>query len=159
MKHAFELWADGQEFRSPVRYGFAVETHRLRALHESREFRDFASELAGTSMRPTYSGYLFYEDGDFIGLHKDLPACELTLLVAVRGTCPPLVVHQELRGLSAQELKELAEASGGAPDGGKSFPVLQESIVALFGGGLPHQTRPVPAGGASIVATLCYAGA
>jgi hypothetical protein len=159
VKDAYELWADGQEFRSPVRYGIAIESNRLRQLHESREFRNFARELAGTPMEPTYSAYLYYDVGDFIGLHTDLPACKLTLLVAVAGPCPPLVAHHELRDLSAQQLKELAEASDGAPDGGTNVPVVQGSVVALFGGGLPHQTRPIPVGGASIVGTLCYAGA
>jgi hypothetical protein len=158
VKEAYELWADGQEFRSPVRYGFAPETNDLKGLHGSRGLRELASELADTDVEPTYSGYLFYEDGDFIGLHTDLPACELTLLVAVGDDCPPLVVHPELAGMPAEELKALSETSHGAPAGGLALPIVPGSAVALFGGGLPHQTRPILQGRASVVATLCYAG-
>jgi hypothetical protein len=158
VKDAYELWADGQEFRSPVRYGFAPETSDLRSLHGSRELRDLASHLADAPVEPTYSGYLFYEDGDFIGLHTDLPACELTLLVAIGDGCPPVVVHPELAGMPAEELKALSETSRGAPQGGLALPIVPGSAVALFGGGLPHQTRPIPQGRASVVATLCYAG-
>jgi hypothetical protein len=157
-KDAYELWADGQEFRSPVRYGFAPETSDLKRLHGSRELRELAGELADAVVEPTYSGYLFYEDGDFIGLHTDLPACELTLLVAVEDDCPPLVVHPELAGMGGEELKALSEVSRGAPEGGLALPIVPGSTIALFGGGLPHQTRPIPEGRASIVATLCYAG-
>ena len=92
-KDAFELWADGQEFRSPVSYGIAFDTERLHALHFGGELRELANGLAGRDMEPTYSGYLYFEDGDFIGLHTDLPACELTFLAPVRPACPPLVVH------------------------------------------------------------------
>lgn len=158
VKDVYELWADGQEFRSPVRYGFAPETNDLKSLHGSRELRDLASELADAQVEPTYSGYLFYEDGDFIGLHTDLPACELTLLVAVADDCPPLVVHPEFVGVPAEELKDLSETSRGAPKGGLALAIVPGSAIALFGGGLPHQTRPIPQGRASIVATLCYAG-
>jgi hypothetical protein len=159
VRDAYELWADGQEFRSPVRYGFAPETNDLRDLHESRKLRDLASELADARVEPTYSGYLYYEEGDFIGLHTDLPACELTLLVAVGNSCPSLVVHPELVGRDGGQLKTLSEASGGAPEGGLALPIVPGSAIALFGGGLPHQTRPIAPGRASIVATLCYAGA
>jgi hypothetical protein len=158
VKEAYELWADGQEFRSPVRYGFAPETNDLKSLHGSRVLRDLASHLADAPVEPTYSGYLFYEDGDYIGLHTDLPACELTLLVAIGDGCPPLVVHPELAGMPPEELKALSERSHGAPQGGLALPIVPGSVVALFGGGLPHQTRAIPQGRASIVATLCYAG-
>jgi hypothetical protein len=158
VKDEYELWTDGQEFRSPVQYGFAPETTDLNGLHSSAELRNLASELTDGVAEPTYSGYLFYEDGDFIGLHTDLPACELTLLVAVADDCPALVVHPELAGMQPEELKALSEASHGAPNGGLALPIVPGSAIALSGGGLPHQTRPIPRGRASIVATLCYAG-
>jgi len=157
-KDAFELWADGQEFRSPVSYGIAFDTERLHDLHFGGELRELANGLAGRDMEPTYSGYLYFEDGDFIGLHTDLPACELTFLAPVRPACPPLVVHPELAGMGPERLKELAEAVHGTPTGGTELPIATGGLVALFGGGLPHQTRPVRPGGASVVATLCYAG-
>ena len=158
VKDAYELWADGQEFRSPVRYGIAFDTTCLRELHTSPELRRTASELAGQEMTPTYSGYLYYEDGDYIGLHTDLPACELTFLAPVGPDCPPLVVHRELAGLPPERLKDLAEAAGGAPEGGNALPIVPGSLVALFGGGLPHQTRPVATDRPAVVATLCFAG-
>jgi hypothetical protein len=153
---AYELHADGQDFRSPVQFGVSSPGEELRQLHESDELRALADELAGVEMTPSKVNYLYYETGDRIGLHTDLPACELVLLAAFDPVAPPLVVHPELRGLSPEELAELAEAAEGAPAGGLSIPLDESALVGLFGGGLPHQTRPVPPGSEAIVATLCY---
>lgn len=156
---AYEVRADGQEFRSPVRYHVSEHGGRLRALHEGDELCGLAADLAGTEMRPTKAGYLFYERDDRIGLHTDLPACELVLLAALDPVAPPLVVHPELRSLTPEELAELAVAVDGAPAGGVNVPLDDSAVVGLFGGGLPHQTRPVGAGSEAVVLTLCYAGA
>jgi hypothetical protein len=158
VKDKYELWTDGQEFRSPVSYGIAFDTASLRDMHASDEMVELACHLAGRRMEPTYSGYLYFEDGDFIGLHTDLPACELTFLSPVAAECPPLVVHPELVGTRPEELKELSEATYGSPPGGMTLAIVPDSLVALFGGGLPHQTRRVATGAPSIMATLCYAG-
>ena len=156
--HAYELHADGQDFRSPVSFGSAEAGAELRALHESSELRTLANELAGTEMEPSKVGYLYYGVGDRIGLHTDLPACELVLLAAFDPAAPPLVVHPELRALTPEQLAALAEETDGAPPGGISVALDDAALVGLIGGGLPHQTRPVAAGAESVVATLCYVG-
>jgi hypothetical protein len=156
---AYELHADGQDFRSPVRFGFSDPGEELRGLHESSDLRTLARELSGTSMEPSKVGYLYYSAGDRIGLHTDLPACELVLLAAFDAAAPPLVVHPELRSLTPEELAELAASTGGAPPGGISVTLDDAGLVGLLGGGLPHQTRPVAPGAEAVVATLCYAAA
>jgi hypothetical protein len=155
---AYELHADGQEFRSPIRLGFSEPGAELQRLHESSALRTLASELAGVEMEPTTTGYLYYGVGDRIGLHTDLPACELVLLAAIDPVAPPLVVHPELRTLTPEQLAELAERTDGTPPGGISVPLDDAALVGLIGGGLPHQTRPVARGSEAVVATLCYAG-
>jgi hypothetical protein len=156
---AYELHADGQDFRSPVRFGVSSPGEELTRLHESDELRALADELAGVKMEPSKVNYLYYGAGDRIGLHTDLPACELVLLAAIDPTAPPLVVHPELRDRTPEELAELAEAVDGAPSGGVSVPLDASALVGLIGGGLPHQTRPVAPGSEAVVATLCYVAA
>jgi hypothetical protein len=156
--HAYELRADGQEFRSPVSFGISETGAELRRLHESSDLCTLASTLAGTEMEPTKAGYLYYGAGDRIGLHSDLPACELVLLAAFDSVAPPLVVHPELRTLTPEQLVELAASTDGAPPGGISVTLDDAALVGLIGGGLPHQTRPVARGSEAVVATLCYAG-
>jgi hypothetical protein len=155
---AYELHADGQDFRSPVSFGISEPGAELRGLHESSELRTLANELAGTEMEPSKVGYLYYGAGDRIGLHTDLPACELVLLAAFDSVAPPLVVHPELRTLTPEQLAELAEKTDGAPPGGIAVTLDDAALVGLIGGGLPHQTRPVAPGSEAVVATLCYVG-
>ena len=152
----YELGVGGQEMRSPVRLG-TDEGDRLREAHESEEMVALASELGGRPMEPSHTAYLYYREGDFIGLHLDLPACELTFLAGVDDDAPPLVVHPELRGRAPEELLELARATNGLPDGGVALPVAPGALVALDGGVAPHHT-PLhrPARRASALATLCY---
>jgi hypothetical protein len=156
---AFELHADGQDFRSPVRFHTSVEGDVLRAIHESRHLCALASDVAATPMRPSKAAYLFYETDDHIGLHTDLPACELVLLAALDAGAPPLVIHPDLRSLTPEELADVAIGANGAPPGGVEIPLDDSAVVALFGGGLPHQTRPVGARLGAAVATFCYVGA
>jgi hypothetical protein len=156
---AYELHADGQDFRSPVRFGVSSPGEELRTLHESPELRALAGKLAGVEMVPSKVNYLYYGLGDRIGLHTDLPACELVLLAAFDQVAPPLIVHPELRELSPEALAKLAEDADGAPAGGISIPLDESGLVGLFGGGLPHQTRPVEPGSEAVVATLCYVAA
>src|SRR3954453_675598 len=155
---AYELHADGQDFRSPVSLGMAEAGPELKGLHESSELVTLARELAGTEMQPSKANYLYYGVGDRIGLHTDLPACELVLLVAFDSFAPPLIVHPELRTLTPEQLAELAEQTDGTPAGGISVPLDDAALVGLIGGGLPHQTRPVALGAEATVATLCYVG-
>lgn len=156
---AYELNADGQDFRSPVRFGISSPGEELRRLHESTDLRTLANELAGSSMEPSKVGYLYYRAGDRIGLHTDLPACELVLLAAFDAGAPPLVVHPELRSLTPKELAALAESTDGSPPGGISVTLDDSAVVGLIGGGLPHQTRPIAPGSEAVVATLCYVAA
>ena len=152
----YQLGVGGQEMRSPVRLVVA-EGDRLRETHESEQMVALASELAGRPMQPSHTAYLYYREGDFIGLHLDLPACELTFLAGVDNDAPPLVVHPELRGRSPEELLELARATDGLPEGGVALPVAPGALIALDGGVAPHHTpRHRPAGIASALASLCY---
>jgi hypothetical protein len=155
---AYELDADGRDFRRPVSYRIAHPGDGLRLLHEGEACPRLASELAAEPMEPSKVGYLYYNPGDRIGLHTDLPECQLVLLAAIESTAPPLVVHPELKHLTPEELTRLAEDADEAPDGRISLPLDDTSLVAMFGGGLPHQTRPVAAGSEAVVATLCHVG-
>lgn len=155
---AYELGAGGQKMRSPMRFLAAFGGETLCEIHESDAMAELASRLAGREMRPSETAYLYFRSGDFIGLHTDLPACELTFLVPVGASAPPLVVHPELRATEPADLLELARRSSGTPEGGVAIPLPSEGLLALDGRLAPHQTRPVANGEDAIIATLCYAG-
>jgi hypothetical protein len=154
----YQLGVEGQEMRSPMRFGTSGGAV-LAAIHEHDDLRELASGLAGRPMTPSKSAYLYFEeDDDRIGLHMDLPACELTLVVGIAGDAPPLVAYPELQGTPPQELLRLAQQSDGAPPGGTPFELAPGEVVALVGGRVPHQTPPAHRREAGIVASLCYVG-
>src|SRR4051812_33900364 len=117
----YQLGVDGQEMRSPMRFATSGGV-ALAAIHEHDDLRELISRLAGRPMTPSKSAYLYFEeDDDRIGLHTDLPACELTLVVGIAGDAPPLVTYPELQGTPPAELLQLAQRSDGAPAGGTPF--------------------------------------
>lgn len=153
---AFELGADGQEMRSPMRIASAPAGDRLSALHRHPEAVATASSLAGRDLEPSECGYIFYRTGDFIGLHRDLPSCEFVLLTALFGEAPALVVYPALMETPAEALLSLARDFQGAPAGGQTVEFSERGLVALDGIIAPHQTPPTGGGRPAGLATLCY---
>jgi hypothetical protein len=153
----FELGVDGQEMRSPMRFRAAMGRDALAALHADRELLELVADLVGRPMIPSHATYLYFADEtDFIGLHKDVPACELVVLVGIDGDAPSLVVHPELRDRPAEELVRLAERTAGTPPGGHAHPVRAGELVALVGRSVPHQTPPELRSRRGAIASLCY---
>ena len=106
-------------------------------------------------MRPTRASYLYYEPGDFMGLHTDLPSCALTMLTSLGGDAPPLVVHPELPSLEPSRLEEIAHAGVLRP-GGVPLPVSERGVSMLLGSETPHHRPVVDAEHDVVVVTLCY---
>lgn len=154
----YDLGGNGQKVRSPMRFRAAFAREALQRVHESDILAELASELSGCEMQPTETAYLYFGRGDFIGLHTDIPACELTFLVPLGAAAPPLVAHPELRGREPSDLLELARQTHGAPDGGLAFPLPADGLLVLTGQVAPHQTRPVGDAADAVLATLCFAG-
>jgi hypothetical protein len=156
----YQLGADEQKMRSPVRFATSDGDEVLHSVHHHPLLLDFVLGLVGRAMYPSKCAYLYFRDGnDFIGLHTDIPACELTLLLGLTGDGGRLVIYPELRDKSPQRLLETGRRANGAPEGGSSLPFHSAEIIALVGGRVPHQTprrnheTPVVA-----LATLCYVG-
>ena len=127
----------------------------LRALHEGNRVRELLRELTGLHFFATRASYLFYEPGDFIGLHTDLDACQVTLVTSVLGSPDPLVLHPELAAMPGPVLLALSRRSAGVPAGGEPVAVPHGGVLVLRGSRVPHH-RP-PARSECAVATLCYA--
>lgn len=153
---AYELGTNGQRVRSPMRFLASFGGETLQRIHESRALTDVATTIAGCAMQPSETAYLYFRDGDGIGLHTDIPACELTFLVPLGDAAPPLVVHPELRDEDPNEMLALARRSQGAPAGGVVVPLPRNGLLALDGRIAPHQTKPVAGAGDAVLATLCY---
>ena len=154
----YELGVNGQRVRSPMRFLASFGGAALQTVHESDALTEVASRITGCTMRPSETAYLYFREGDGIGVHTDIPACELTFLVPLGDAAPPLVVHPELRDTDPVDILALAQRSSGAPDGGVAIPLPHQGVLALDGRVAPHQTRPVSGSVDAVLATLCYVG-
>ncbi|MFG1878526.1 hypothetical protein ACGFIV_27145 [Sphaerisporangium sp. NPDC049003] len=123
-------------------------------LHQ-RTLVDRLGGMLGRSVQAVVSSYLYYGRGDFIGLHTDQGACQLTVLVLLDGTAGPLWVHPELCGLSAAELLQHTREHGVCPPGGVAVD-LGDGPTLLHGQLLPHHRSPHEDDREIALAAFCY---
>lgn len=95
----------------------------------------------GAIVTPIRAGYLYHRCGDYMGIHTDPYGCELVLLTLLSGPTEPLHCHLELADTPFEEIHNLAQASGGLPEGGTPFEI--SSMPFLFSGQrIPHHRTP-----------------
>jgi hypothetical protein len=114
------------------------------------------SKIAGIAMKPVQSNYLYYEPGDFLGLHHDQARCPYTVIALLGGPAEPLCLHPELIGVPPAELADLVEPGGHR--GGTNVSLDKETL--LFAGGvLPHHRPPHQAPAPITIVTFCFTDA
>ncbi len=147
---------DDQSISSPRRMHATAGGPVLRAIQRDEALLDMIEHAAGHRVAPTRAAYIFYEPGDYLGLHRDSTLCEVTLLTGVGGALDPLIVHPELVGLPAEELLYVSRAHDATPPGGVGAEVpAAGSFLMLSGSKVPHHRPPASRHGS--VATLCFA--
>jgi hypothetical protein len=128
----------------------------LQAIHRSEVRLALLERVAGRPLMPTRGSYIYYEPGDYIGLHRDASACAVTLITSVAGVLDPLVVHPSLVGVPPEELVAISRAHSAMPPGGIRVAVPGGGrFLMLLGSTVPHH-RPAALDFCTI-ATLCYA--
>lgn len=118
-----------------------------------------SSQLGGLlhmRLRLTHSSYLYYERGDFLGLHRDHRSCRITLLLWLAGPAGPLHVHPELHELNEEDLLRTALTWDGHPPGGELVD-LGQGPVLVPGHSVPHHRPPHPYAEELVLATFCFA--
>ena len=123
-----------------------------RVLHEvhwaGSASRLIAAETSAVVV-PTTAAYLYFRSGDFIGIHTHDHGCELTLLTLLTllsGAVEPLHCHLHQVDVPLDEVRVLAEATGGLPRGGTPFNITAAPLL-LSGLRIPHQYRPLDRAG------------
>ncbi|MGP4050246.1 hypothetical protein [Streptomyces sp. 2A115] len=142
---------DGQQFLGPARFWYSLEGPRREALHERLEPRVHA--LTGRPLRPVQSNYLYYEQGDFLGLHHDQVRCPYTVIALLDGPAEPLCLHPEMVGVPAERLSRLVEPGGHT---GGSELSLNDGVLVFAGAVLPHHRRPHRTAVPITVVTFCF---
>lgn len=158
VSHSWDRYAIDEvgKVSSPRRHRTSVPGPFLHGAHESPFRVEFLRRLTGRTMVPTRASFLYYGHGDVLGLHTDVPACQIAILLSVRGAPGPLIVHKDLEGKSPAELLTIARESEGAPLGGRPVPVGRTTAVVLRGSEVPHH-RPQVESGEAVIVTMCYA--
>ena len=129
------------------------------ALYGSPWLSEYLSSLCGATVAPTggRGSYSYYvRPSDYLGLHLDIDACDVTLITVLRDDSLPdnpagaLLVHPGYLGADLERVRQ--DPNGGA---GLVKAVPGQSIV-LLGGLVPHETIPVDQHGPRIISALCF---
>jgi hypothetical protein len=148
-RHDYHL-VDDVQLLSPAHSGFTAVGDARRALHAGA-LADRIPAVLGHPVRAELSSYLYYERGDFVGLHVD----QRTVLVLLDGDAGPLFVHPELSGLPAAELLRHSRRYAGHPPSGTAV-ALRAGPLLLRGGRIPHHRPPHDRDGVIALAAFCY---
>jgi hypothetical protein len=112
----------------------------------------------GELVDPSHSSYLYYGQDDFLGVHRDHPTCELTVLMWLWGPAGSVRFHPNLADVSEEEILILAERYNGHPDGGIDIDLTKGAVV-VRGSEVPHHRPPHPHNEELTLATFCFASA
>ena len=126
---------------SPWRNCSATPGPTLLDMHWSDAIPQQIASETSVIVVPTIASYLYYRSGDFLGVHTDGYALELTLLTLLSGAVEPLHCHLHLADAPLEEIKALAEAAYGLPEGGTPFEITTEPFL-LSGQRIPHHRGP-----------------
>lgn len=91
-----------------------------------------------------------------MGIHTDGHGRELTLLTLLSRAIEPMHCHLHLPDAPLDELRVLAEATGGLPRGGTPFNITAAPFL-LAGLRIPHQHGPLDRDRETVVVAQCFA--
>lgn len=127
----------------------------LDALVEDPELKDLISSLADRPLIPVIKGYKFYREGDFLGIHTDLPQCDITITFSLSEALGPVFYYPQGFKRTRQELEALFADGPLVPESEHLMPLEMYAINIFSGKDLPH-ARPPHTGPESGIATVCY---
>lgn len=114
-------------------------------------------ETCGVACSPAGGGtYSYYGEGDFLGLHRDIATCDLTVITCLRetGATPAGGV---LRVYSRHMTEPLSRARAAGRTASTEAYLGRGESLAVLGGFVPHEVTVMQPGQERIVAIMCYA--
>lgn len=128
----------------------------LVQIHEDPVLVADVSRRMGRAMYPTRCTYLRYRKGDFLGVHTDMPTCEVSLLFTVEGEAGPMRSYLDQATDTANSLGEWVVSEGQFPRGGKDFVYQPRECLALVGRATPHAR--LPQNDHAVIGAMFYSG-
>lgn len=144
----------GGQFLGPARFSYCLTGDSRLALQQ--ELAERASDLLGLRLEAVQSNYLYYEHGDFLGLHHDQQRCPYTIVALLEGEAEPLCLHPEQMDASPEELASLLDPDGHRGGLGVS---LADGPLLIAGTLVPHHRDLHLGPGTITIGTFCFAPA
>jgi hypothetical protein len=112
----------------------------MERVHNDPRLLAEVEAATGTPVFPTRSSYIYYEPGDFIGLHVDFALCRYTLLARLTARPDPLFVCPSLRGLPVEAIRDVCDTD--YREHGQPVQVPVDGFLLLRGSATPHFRPP-----------------
>lgn len=116
------------------------------------------SDLCGVEVTPSGNrgSYSYYcRPGDFLGLHRDVPTCDVALITVLHDS--PTADQSGALVLYPGRIEEPLSSVRERPHEGAVVVRLRPGqTIVLLGGLVPHRVRRVAPGQARVISVLCY---
>ena len=129
----------------------------LDAVYADRDLAHRIGRLVGTGAWPTGSrgSYSFYDHpGDFLGLHRDIQTCDVTLIVCLERSGGAAPDTGALRLYPAAARRPLEDITPTSP--ARDISMRPGQAVVLLGGVIPHRVLPADETFRRSIAVLCF---
>jgi hypothetical protein len=145
-------WRGGAPARA---YALAAGGPVQFAIHTAAATYEALRQVAGVSVALSGGGtYSYYaEPGDFLALHRDVVACDITLITCLE-TGPSGEETGRLLLYPGHIHEPLSSARQAGPEAAVSVQLEQGESIVMFGGLVPHEVSPVTA--RRVVSVVCY---
>jgi len=131
------------------------------AVYSSPALHDVLSGICDVPVVPSGNrgSYSYYvRPGDFLGLHRDIPTCDVAVITVLHDSGPDdqsgaLVLYPE------RVSEPLSAVRARPTEGALVVKVRQGETIVMLGGLVPHRVRRTATGQARIVSVLCFRAA
>lgn len=137
-------------------YAFHPGGDHLKSFSTSDRVMDTIKRSLGVSqIRFVHCTYNYYEQDDFLGVHKDSDKSFVTFTFGVTDNLTSMRIARDLRGLTNDQTEAAIRDRGIFPEGFETVPVRSGGIHGFFGNDIPHWRMPFERD-FGILATFAY---
>jgi hypothetical protein len=146
-------WRGGEPARS---YAGTTGGPTQTSIFASPNLADYLSEICGLRLRLAGVGsFSYYEPGDFLAVHRDIIACDITLLTCLRDTATGASDRRGLRIYPAYARAPLTQLRSENAPTHVDVHLDRGQTAVLLGGIVPHEVLPMGADQRRIVSVVC----
>lgn len=134
-------WRGGEPARS---YAGTTGGSTQTSIFASPTLANYLSEICGLRVKLAGVGsFSYYEPGDFLALHRDIVACDITLLTCLRDTATGTSDRRGLRIYPAYARLPLTQLRSEDAPAHIDLSLDRGQTAVLLGGIVPHEVLPM----------------